>query len=263
MAKRFTDTNIWDKAWFRKLEPRLKEAWRYLCEKCDNAGIWEIDIEAMAFNIGEPVSLKEITENFDVENYGEKLFIKGFIEFQYNCSPDKLNPENNAHKSAIDKLKRLGPHKPLISPSLGALDMEEDKDKEKEMDKDKEKEKESEKLPRLAILWNEHCGKLPKVRVSNSMRDKKSKALINLHGEESWVAAIERLSQSEFANGLNETGWVADFEFLIQTTTYAKIIEGKYDNRKALSQKQITQVKKMNELKEWIEDDSDGGVREF
>ena len=111
MAKRFTDTNIWDKAWFRKLPPRIKETWRYLCDKCDHAVIWEIDMEALVFNIGEQVSFEEIMEILGSRlNHfcNEKIFIPGFIDFQYKCSVETLNPKNKVHKSAIERLKKHG-----------------------------------------------------------------------------------------------------------------------------------------------------------
>ena len=133
MSKRFTDTEIWNKFWFRKLTPRLKETWRYLCDKCDNAGVWEIDMEALVFNVGENVSFDEIKETFgDRVNHfcEEKIFIPGFIHFQYKCSVEGLNPANKAHKSVIDRLKRLGLFKPLGSPLNG------DKEQDKEQDKD-------------------------------------------------------------------------------------------------------------------------------
>lgn len=150
MAKRFTDTNIWDKAWFRKLPPRLKETWRYLCDKCDHAGIWEIDIEALVFNVGESVTMEEIQSYFGDRVKpldDEKIFLPSFIPFQYKCDPENLNPENKVHKSVIRILEKYGVCKPLASPLKGVKDK--DKDKDKELDKDKESEKKSRILESL------------------------------------------------------------------------------------------------------------------
>ena len=52
VAKRFVDTVLGRKAWFRKLSPRLKCAWRFLTEECDQVGIWSIDLDSMEFHIG-------------------------------------------------------------------------------------------------------------------------------------------------------------------------------------------------------------------
>ncbi len=140
MAKRFTDTAIWDKAWFRKLPPRLKETWRYLCDKCNHAGIWEIDIEALVFNVGESVTMEEIQTSFGdrINRFCEnKIFISSFISFQYKCSVERLNPKSKIHKSVIEILEKHSLYKPFGNP------LERVKDKDKEMDKDKDKENEN------------------------------------------------------------------------------------------------------------------------
>jgi len=145
MSKRFTDTKIWDQAWFRKLSPRLKEAWRFLCDKCDHAGIWHIDIDAISFFVGEPVSLNEILDAFNVTVIGSKkdrLFIPGFIEFQYNCKASELNPENKVHKSVLSKLEKEGLCKDLARGSQAPKD----KDKEKVKEKDNVLRNEFEKI---------------------------------------------------------------------------------------------------------------------
>jgi hypothetical protein len=138
MSKRFTDTAIWDKAWFRKLPPRLKETWRYFCDKCDHAGILDLDLEALVFNIGEEVTMEEIHTCFGdkITFISEaKIFLTGFIPFQYKCEISELNPDNNAHKSVISLVHKYGVDKPLTSPSRGVKD----KDKDKVVDKDKER----------------------------------------------------------------------------------------------------------------------------
>lgn len=146
MAKRFTDTGIWDRAWFHDLSPRLKEAWRYLCEKCDHAGVWEINLKMISFAVGEQISKDELA-SLPVDMISdEKLSVRGFIDFQYGCSADQLNPDNRVHRSIITRLERLkkeAPYKPLTSPLNGAKDKDKDKDKEQEKDKEKEKEQDS------------------------------------------------------------------------------------------------------------------------
>jgi hypothetical protein len=122
----------------------------YLCDVCDHAGIWEVDIELAEFMLGVELSDSKAREVFGKKILpiceGGKWWIPDFIEFQYGCSVEKLNPGNNAHKSAISILEKYdlkaAPNEPLMSPSRG--------DQEKEMEKEMEKEKEdrllSEKL---------------------------------------------------------------------------------------------------------------------
>ena len=147
MAKRFTDTQKYHKPFIRGLQGAYKVLWDYLYHDCDHAGIWIVDFEIAQIYIGKdmPVNKSDALKFFNsgekriVEiNKGTKWFIPSFIEFQYG----ELNPENRAHKSVINILKKYNLYsdsKGLISSLQGAKDK--DKDKDKEMDKDKDKEK--------------------------------------------------------------------------------------------------------------------------
>ena len=140
MSKRFTDTNKWSQSWFRKLSPKMKCAWIYLCDKCDHAGVWEVDTEAMSFFIGDDIFIEELTTTFDIKLKpidANKFIIQAFIDFQYGS----LNPENRVHLSVISRLQKLAPNKDLISPLQGAKDKDKDKDKDLDKEKDKEKDK--------------------------------------------------------------------------------------------------------------------------
>lgn len=130
MAKRFTDSGKWDKEKFSQLSAKLKLAWIYLCDKCDHAGVWDVNIRLMSFQVGESYTLEELIEGLgeNVELRGSKIFIPAFIEFQYG----DLNPTNRVHQSVIQRLDKLAPSKPHASPFQGAKDKDKDKDKEKE-----------------------------------------------------------------------------------------------------------------------------------
>lgn len=149
MAKRFTDTDKWKKPFIRGLQGAYKLLWFYICDDCDHAGIWQVDMEVARLRIGE-----EITAAGAIKNFGEKIveidggtkwFIPSFIEFQY---PTGLNPENKAHGGTIKILKKYNliddQFKPLTSPLQGAKDK--DKVKDMEMDKEKVKVKEDQKI---------------------------------------------------------------------------------------------------------------------
>ena len=139
MAKRFTDTEKWKKPFIRGLQGAYKLLWLYICDDCDHAGIWQVDIEVAAIRIGEKIDSKEAIKSFDekiiIFDKGNKWFIPSFLEFQY---PSGLNPDNRAHNSVIILLEkynlRISKNKPLISPLEGSMDM--DMDMVKDMDKD-------------------------------------------------------------------------------------------------------------------------------
>ena len=146
MAKRFTDTEKWKKPFIRGLQGAYKLLWLYICDDCDHAGIWQVDIEVAAIRIGEKIDSKEAIKSFDekiiIFDKGNKWFIPSFLEFQY---PSGLNPDNRAHNSVIILLEkynlRISNNKPLISPLEGSMDMDMVKDMDKDMVKGEKKVK--------------------------------------------------------------------------------------------------------------------------
>ena len=110
MAKRFIDTKLWDKAWFRRMEPRYKLIWIYLLTRCDHAGIWDADWEAADFLIGERIRYEDLPdiirgkmENIEGE---DQYFIPSFVEFQYG----ELRENSKPHLSVIKRLMDKGLH---------------------------------------------------------------------------------------------------------------------------------------------------------
>ena len=147
MSKRFTCTNKWQKKWFRGLSPLQKCFWLYLCDTCNHAGIWEVDFELASFFLGQRITLKDVEETFKKQYVetedSKKWFIKDFVDFQYG----ELNPENRAHLSVINILKKEGAYKGLIR----SLEGRKDKDKDKDKDKERESEGKQSKLTRPSL----------------------------------------------------------------------------------------------------------------
>ena len=212
-------------------------------DTCDHAGIWEIDYESARHFIGAKITeddvhaaLRDRLIKFD----GDKIFIPDFIDFQYGT----LKEESRPHQSVIRVLKK---HSLYEGYTKGIYTLKDkDQDKEQEKDKDQDKEKAPAKIPRLAELWNEHCGSLAKVESTNADRDKRAALRLKEHGEEKWIEAIRRIAESEFCNGKNDKVWVADFDWILQPAVFLKVMENKYANRKPVDQKLLA-------AKAWID----------
>lgn len=132
MAKRFTDTDKWGKAWFRKLSPKMKCAWEFLRDNCDMAGAWDIDLDSLEFHIGERIEITDILKAFEgrvVQLGNDKLFLVTFVTFQYG----ELSNECKPHKAVLTRLKKL---RVLKGYPKG---IHTNKDKDKDKDKDKER----------------------------------------------------------------------------------------------------------------------------
>lgn len=134
MAKRFTDTDKWKKSLLKSMPAKYKLLWLYICDDCNHAGIWDVDLEVAGLRIGEEVDKAEaeriLADKIVVFDNGEKWFLPSFIEFQYG----ELNENNRVHESVFKELSKnnLLKNKGLTSPLQGAKDKDKDKDKEKE-----------------------------------------------------------------------------------------------------------------------------------
>ncbi len=106
MTIRFTHTEKWEDAWFRRLTPAAKLLFLYIIDRCDIAGIWEKDLELAGFITG-------LDKNGDTESAYKEIYtriihldethdmVKNFIKRQRNLP---LNPENATHVGIINRL---------------------------------------------------------------------------------------------------------------------------------------------------------------
>lgn len=180
--KRFTETTKWTvNPWFRKLPPRLKCLWQFLVDSCDAAGVIDPDWELVSFQIGENVGPG------DLESFGDrietlpngKLFISGFIAFQYG----ELSPSCKPHTPVFKSLLANGierDSKPFPYPLETLEEKDKDKEREKDLVLDGENErKESGRSPENSALMI-RLGKFFNRRETTRWSEKERKALKSL-----------------------------------------------------------------------------------
>ena len=127
MSNRFRDTEIWEQPWYRRLSPQDKCVWDYLCDKCDNAGVWEIDVDTMQHYLN--ASRLDLTQTIEALNAdrredealrvavidsGRKVLLPGFVAFQTKSA--SLNPDSHPHRKILSLLEKHG-----LSMSDGGL----------------------------------------------------------------------------------------------------------------------------------------------
>jgi len=140
MAKRFIDTSLFNKRWFREFPPKMKLFYLYMLTQCDHAGMYDVDLELASFQTGMPVKQEDVDEYLKdhIEIIKEdKWFLRKFVDFQYGI----LNQNVKAHASVmkiLDKYKCLQ----TVPNSLNTV-----KDKDKYKDKVKIKDKEKDMNP--------------------------------------------------------------------------------------------------------------------
>lgn len=114
------------------------------------------------------------------------------------------------------------------------------------LEKKREEETKGEKkdiLPygRIVELWNSTCVNLPRVnKLSDARRQKIKCRLEELGGKkdisdavDNLTAILQKVAQSDFLNGSNNSNWTASFDWLFDNSkNWIKVSEGNYDNKR-------------------------------
>lgn len=87
----------------------------------------------------------------------------------------------------------------------------------------------------LAQIWNDNRGTLPKVLKVTGDREKKARVRLREEPDlDNWKDAITKLSKWEWGTGHNDSGWMADFDYLLRPGTMVKAAEGFFDPKTPL-----------------------------
>lgn len=95
----------------------------------------------------------------------------------------------------------------------------------------KEKPEKPALLPEHVLeVWNDMAGRLglPKAKM-NDQRRRTLLVRIRSYTIADFTEAIGCIERNSWMHGANERGWRADFDFLLQAKSFAKLVEGSYD----------------------------------
>lgn len=182
-------------------------------------------------------------QKFDADN----------AEYQKTCEKNKENVQKRWNE--YDRKQKDTTVYERIPPNTNGydsipLDTDNDKDNDKDNENDKDKDKDKDKkiggekspaanaapLPFVDYesIVNDYkttCKSLPEVRSLSDGRRKAIKARIRTRGVEEIHKAFVMAEESDFLKGANDRNWVADFDWIMNDTNMAKILDGKYENR--------------------------------
>lgn len=127
MAKRFTDTEMWDKEWFMLLPCKIKCLVKFVRDKSDLSGVWSPNWIIAKTYIGENVTEDDLLavdggNQFKKIDNG-KIFCLGFIEFQYGT----LSEKSPVHRKII---QILNTHSILYQHPINRVQEEEEEEEE-------------------------------------------------------------------------------------------------------------------------------------
>ncbi len=96
----------------------------------------------------------------------------------------------------------------------------------------------------MMAMWNELASKYPSLPAVRTLTDRRIKQaalrLGEIGGIEVWQEALEKIEISGHCLGNNDRGWVASFDFLLQPSSLAKLLEGNYDDRRVITHSPLT-----------------------
>jgi hypothetical protein len=132
MAKRFSDTELWDKGWFMALSQKHKLLIQFLFSKCDGSGVWDANYALASVYVGESVTKNDIcalSEQAEILENG-KIFLPDFVHFQYGKLTEKCKP----HLKVIELLKKHNLFERVYKGYTKGINTLEEKEEEKEED---------------------------------------------------------------------------------------------------------------------------------
>jgi len=84
---------------------------------------------------------------------------------------------------------------------------------------------------KIIEMYNSTCTRLRKITSIEGERKKAVTARYKKHGIDVFQTLFEKANASEFLCGGGSKNWTADFDWLMNITNMAKVLEGKYDNQ--------------------------------
>lgn len=136
-------------------------------------------------------------------------------------------------KRALEKQEEQG----LLEDKSGQCpDVVQECPTEKEREKDIEIDIEIDKRERINYqeivdLYNNTCVSFPRVVSISENRKKAIRARLKTYCVEDLKKVFEIAEQSDFLKGKNDRNWTATFDWMLEDSNLAKILEGNYNNR--------------------------------
>ena len=106
-------------------------------------------------------------------------------------------------------------------------------DAEEDIDKEEEREIERDKIDYkgIATAFNAICVSFPSVKAISESRKKAIKARLKSYSVDDFITLFEKAEASSFLKGKNNKNWSATFDWLINDSNMAKVLEGNYDDK--------------------------------
>lgn len=163
---------------------------------------------------------------------------------QIRTALEKLEQANlivsgNFNQSAYDRTKWYSPNEQIHLPNVETPfaqkgkpipDSKPDIKPVRDMSSGDDQSLENE-IQDVVRAWNELADErdLPKITKVTPTRRKQIVARLKEYDVDDWSKALTAIYRSKFLCGENDRGWKANFDFLLQPSSFVKLIEGAYN----------------------------------
>jgi hypothetical protein len=237
-------TTFWSDTFITSLTPEQKYFYIYLLtnDKTKQCGIYEITLRQMCFDTGYDTNTVEKLLNMFAKSNKIK-WSKATSEIAIMNWAKYNNHRSPKVKVCIEKELKLVKNTVLI-PYLYPIDTILQQEQEEEQTQEEtETQEETPEIPKadtsavtidfekLKNVYNAGAEKngMPQIKEMTKERKTRTTSLVKEFGKEKFMMAMENMFASVFCKGENKTGWVASFDFLIQKSSFVKLIENTYD----------------------------------
>lgn len=115
----------------------------------------------------------------------------------------------------------------------------------------------------IADLYNNTCVSFPRVLTLSDKRKKAVKARLRVYKIDDFKTLFKKAEASSFLKGSNSRNWSADFDWLIKDNNMAKVLEGKYDDKKPAAAGQTDKFGDLSHLMNYSHPNTNSDVEVF
>jgi len=187
-----------------------------------------------------------IREALKYSSTGQSDPLPGKEEVAFPFVAFNIDREKQAYEEKCEKLRENGSKKQMVANGSNCTQMvangsncREDKEKDKEEDKEKEyilppgevEARAREDFSEIVSLYNSICKSFPKVLSLSEKRKAAIKARLKVYSVEQFKEMFVKAENSSFLKGANDRNWTATFDWLIDDSNFAKVLDGNFDNK--------------------------------
>lgn len=194
-------------------------------------GVYDTIEEELAEEFDEPLELVRMTVEFLKDNHMISASEDGLnVPEAVKCVGSEGESTIRMRKHRERKASHCDSDVTKSDGNVTGCDTEKEREKEEEIDLEKEK-RDSTNYQEIISMYNDTCVSFPKVTKLSENRKKAIRARLKVYTPDDFKKMFEMAESSSFLKGANSRNWSATFDWLINDSNMAKVLDGNYQDR--------------------------------